>query len=54
METKLIFKQYIARKLLNNGNRIVDIKPDKLKQNSTIFVFEKTDKLLSDLYELTK
>lgn len=49
IETKLIFTPYVARNLLRMGNRIVDIKPSKGNKEKTIFVFEDTEKLRSDM-----
>lgn len=47
-QTRLIFKCSIARKLLQNGYRIIDLKPQKQLDGSfdftrTIFVFEYKD-----------
>jgi len=39
----------VARHLLKLGNPIVDIKPDKQKINSSVFVFEITEKFKNDL-----
>ena len=44
MKTRLVFKTNIARKLLQMGYRIVDLKPSKTKDgkldfNKTIYVF---------------
>lgn len=52
IETKLIFKTYLARRLLKLDNPIIDIKPDKLKEGRTIFVFEITEKFKNDLSTL--
>ena len=49
MECKIIFKTYIARRLLKMGNPIIDIKPDKQHEGKTIFVFEITEKFNDDL-----
>ena len=40
---------YVARRLLKMGNMIVDIKPRKEDRDKTIFVFEDTEKLQTDL-----
>ncbi len=40
METKLVFQAELARHLLKQGYRIVDIKPRKENPQSTVFVFE--------------
>lgn len=36
------------------GNPIIDIKPNKKNNRETIFIFECTDKLLSDLSKITR
>ena len=53
MKTKIIYNPAIARKLLHMGNLIVDIKPNKLNEKETYFVFECSDKLLRDLTSLS-
>ena len=52
MKTKLIFKFYLARRLCNMGNPIIDIKPDKNREGKTIFIFERTEKFERDLTTL--
>lgn len=54
MKTKLIMNPTMARKLLQKGNPIVDIKPKKENPRETIFVFHSTDKLLKDMESLSK
>jgi hypothetical protein len=54
MNCKVILKPSIARTLLHKGNIIIDIKPNKNKINETVFVFENTEKLNSDLITITK
>lgn len=54
MNYKVIFNPSIARQLLHKGNEIKDIKPNNKNNKETIFVFECTDKLLSDLTSITK
>ena len=49
IKTKCIFTPYVARRLLKMGNVIIDIKPCKENRDKTIFVFEDTEKLQSDL-----
>lgn len=53
MEVKPIFNGYIAKQLVKKGNRIVDLQPDKKRQDATVFYFEVTDKFTSDLMELS-
>lgn len=50
---KVIINPSIARQLLQNGNSIVDIKPNSKNNRETVFVFENTDKLLKDLSAIT-
>ena len=52
INTKLIFKSYLARQLLKLGNPIIDIKPDKTREGRTIFVFQTTEKFNKDLSTL--
>ncbi len=54
MKYKIIVKPSMARTLLHKGNPIFDIKPNKEKQNETVFVFEDTEKLRNDLTAITK
>lgn len=53
-EGKLVFNSYVARQLLVRfNNQIIDLKKDRNRENATVFVFEKTDKLLKDLEAIT-
>ena len=54
MKTKLIMNPIMARKLLKNGNVIIDIKPKKENKRETIFIFDLTDKLLKDMEALSE
>lgn len=54
MKAKVIYNPSIARQLLKKGNLIIDIKPNSKKTTETVFVFECTDKLLSDLTSVSK
>lgn len=54
IEYKSIFEPRIARFLLKLGNFIVDIKADKNNKDKTIFIFKKTEKLMSDLASVEK
>jgi non-homologous end joining protein Ku len=48
--TKIISDSKVARHLCKMGNHIVDIKKNKFKtDNSSVFVFEVTDKFKADL-----
>ena len=54
IEYKLIFQPYVARNLLKLGNPIYDVKEDKQSKGHTVFVFEKTEKFISDLSSILK
>lgn len=48
--TQIVSNSKIARKLCKMGNPIVDIKKNKFKKdNSSVFVFNITDKFKADL-----
>lgn len=47
---KVILNPAIARKLLQLGNTILDIKPNKNNKSETVFIFEDTEKLRGDMY----
>lgn len=48
--TQIISNSKVARKLCKMGNPIVDIKKNKFKKdNSSVFVFNITDKFKEDL-----
>lgn len=51
---KLIMSPTMARKLLKQGNEIVDLKPKKENQKETIFIFKLTKKLLKDMENLSR
>lgn len=53
VETKIIFKPYIARRL-NHNHKIVDIKPDKNEPKKTIFVFEDSLELRDDMQRILR
>ena len=53
-ESKVITNPSIARALLQKGNNIIDIKPNKNNVRETVFIFENTDKLKNDLTSITK
>ena len=42
LDSKIVFRAYIARRLLKMGNNIIDIKPDRANALRTLFVFENT------------
>lgn len=49
IESKLIFKPEIARKLLKQGHTIIDIKANRNNSDMSIFVFKIDNTLLRDL-----
>ena len=53
-KVKFIFTPYVARRLLKMGNTIIDIKPDENNKDKTIFIFELTEKLESDMVIASK
>lgn len=54
MNTKLIFNSFIAKQLLiEYKHPIIDLLKDHKRENGVVFVFEETEKLLSDLSKLT-
>jgi len=54
MNYKVILRPSIARTLLQKGNPIVDIKPNKDKPLETVFIFENNEKFKNDLTSITK
>jgi len=48
-EAKIVRASFIAKKLLQLGYQIKDIKPNRLNRERTVFVFEKTNELLRDI-----
>ena len=53
MNTKVIIKPNIARQLFHMGNELIDFKPKKEDKQQTVFVFNKTEKLMNDLTAIT-
>ena len=51
---KLIINSGVARKLIQLGNQVVDIKPLKEDPSRSAFVFVVTEKFSSDLASLSK
>jgi hypothetical protein len=52
MKLKSILKPKVARHLIKMGFIVKDIKPFKENTDRTIFLFEETEKLLSELTRL--
>lgn len=53
MRTKRIFSRDKAMDLIKMGNVLIRMEADKKSKQSTIFIFEKTSKLLSDMDKIT-
>ena len=53
-ENRIVFKGSIARQLLREGYTIVDIKPDKVNSNKSVFVFKNEDGLEDRMFELVR
>lgn len=51
--TKCIMNPAVARKLLREGNPIVDIKANKEDKDRTVFVFNRTEKFEQDFIKVT-
>lgn len=51
---KVIVNPVVAKKLLNMGNPIVDLKPHNDGSDKTVFIFEITKKFNNDLDKLSK
>ena len=49
---KIITDVAIARKLIQSGNRVIDIKPRHGNPEATVFVFESSIKLDADIQEI--
>lgn len=53
-ENRIVFKGSIARQLLREGYTIVDIKPDKVNSNKSVFVFKNEEGLEDRMFELVR
>ena len=51
-KSRLVFDAKMARKLLNQGFVVIDIKPNRENTDKTIFVFENTDEFKVALEKL--
>lgn len=51
--TKCIMNPAVARKLLREGNLIIDIKANKADKDRTVFIFELTEKFEQDFVKVT-
>lgn len=51
---KLVSSARIARRLLAEGYKVVDINPDRDNSDRTVFIFESSDDLLSEIAKLEK
>ena len=54
LQNKIVRNPMIARKLLQRGNSIVDIKPARGDNNRTVFVFANTTKFQEDFTKVIK
>lgn len=50
---KVIVNPKTAKKLLNMGNNIIDLKPRNDGSDRTVFIFEKTKKFIEDLKKIS-
>lgn len=50
-ENKIVSEASIARKLLKDGYRVVDIKPKRNRERETIFVFKNENGFMNKLSE---
>ena len=53
-EYKLIFNAGVAKKLLERGNPIYSIKPDKTNRDKTVFVFKRTNEFEEAFTQINK
>lgn len=51
--TKCIMNPAVARKLLREGNPIIDIKANRSDKDRTVFIFERTEKFEQDFVKVT-
>lgn len=51
---KLVSSTRIASRLLKEGYKVVDINPDRDNSDRTVFIFESSDDLLSEIEKLEK
>lgn len=54
IKCKSVFSPGIARKLIQSGCHLVDIKPSKENHDKTIFIFEETQEFLERLSDCIK
>lgn len=53
-ENRIVFKGSIARQLLREGYTIVDVKPDRINSDKSVFVFRNDEGLEDRLFELVR
>lgn len=53
-EAKLIFNMGVARSLLKNGAKVIDVKPDRDNHDKTIVVFERDEAFEKAFAELNE
>ena len=51
-ETIIINSGSVARRLLREGERIIDVKPHRQVKNASVFVFESTENITRILEEI--
>lgn len=51
---KLVSSARIAKKLITEGYKVVDINPDRDNSDKTVFIFESSDDLLDEIAKLEK
>ena len=51
---KLIFNQFIAKRLLDMGNDLISIQPNRRNRVQSVFIFRLDDKLRQDLGKATE
>ena len=51
---KLVSSARVARKLIADGYKVVDINPDRDNSDRTVFIFESSDDLLAAIADLDK
>ena len=54
MNTKIIITAELARKLLQKGYRIIDIKPRRGSTDASVFVFQIEEGFIDDFYKFLK
>lgn len=53
-EYKLVFNAGVAKRLLEHGNPIYSIKPDRTNHDKTVFVFKRTPEFEAAFAQINK